>query len=913
MFFQCLRGQEHTDALNRAAAYKATGDSLLRASALLAADSILTKALAVYDSIKIRDLGLANVYHALAYTSHNLSLIENSISYLKESIDIKESIYDQPDHPDLVLDYILYGDILSSQNREHEAIDHLEFALRISLSLPFKQQSSTDMIMGRLSDSYMQIEDFEKSLLMKERVLEFRKKKYGTNSFWVGEALYRLGTHYRFIKEYAKAAEFSRQAEEMIADQGSPYDQRALPLVRVYLGINLMHTGSMEEGWQYITRGITKLEKTMAQLVYQRVILYENVALAYFETDQADSALHYFQKAIDLNTSNGAVRDIYENPPVRQITDMREVHPSFVGKSRALEVLYEESEDKNLLKAAYYTILKADSLGDRLRAEPTIFRDKVQYQGMMSKSNGTGFQLSYELYKTTDDLKYLEQAFRFSEKNKASLLLANLQEAVHLKNARVPDTIIMQSEQYTEEITKVEWALYELNAEKTRDSAVIATYQNKLLRLREDQENLFKEIKEAYPNYYQARYGENAVDMASIQRLLKKGELLLNYHLSDENLYVFQISRNESDLRVVTIDNTLAQTLEDYLEVHAVPAVSNEAYRVFVETSKKLREILLPKQEVLAQYERITIVPDGDISTIPFGTLITADSRQTSGFDQPLYLIKTHEISYASSAGLLLRLRNSKSVFSEASVLAFAPIFEEGQVAQFRGIDSVRSELGSLSWTQEEVKNIEKNFDTRAFLGKTATEGRFKQESAGFAVVHVASHGLLDETDPLFSKLVFTRQDRDSINDGYLTTREIFNMNIPAEMVVLSACNTGKGETASGEGVLSLASGFFYAGSQSLVMTLWTANDQSTTKIMDRFYQSLSQGKSKSAALRNAKLSYLEEAEGLLAHPYYWAHFVVNGDERPIIKTGFPWYYLGAILLLSMALGAALLRKRSRS
>lgn len=908
--FHNLNGQEHREALRRVAVYKSVADSLLSVRAPKAADSALNKALAIYDSIEVKDAGLADVYHALAFSAHNQSLVGRSVAYLKEAIEIKELVYGKPDHPEQIRNYILYGDILSSQNREHEAIDHLEFALTISLSLPIEEQSDTDMIMGRLSDSYMQTEDFLKSLKMKEQVLQFRKKKHGKSSFWVGEALYRLGTHYRFIKDYATAVTYTEQAEAMIDALGSPYDQRALPLVRVYLGINLMHVGRLGEGRQYINQGVAKLEETMAQLVYQRTILYENVALGYFATDQPDSALRYYQKVIDLNTP-GAARDIFQNPPIQQITDIREVHPSFVGKARSLESLCLRNGDKEWLMAAYNTVLKADSFGVRLRAEPAVFRDKVQYQKMISESNNTGFRLSYKLYEATNDKEYLEQAFRFSETNKANLLLANLQEAVNLKNARIPDSVIRQSENYDVEITRVESILYQMEVKDVQDSTDLVAYQNELLILRKDRESLFEEIKRAYPNYYRARYGQNTVRQASLQEVLKPGELLLYYHLDEDSLYVFQLTQDESNLRVVPIHNTLNRMIEEYLKLHRTPAASDVALKEFIKKSYELRDVLLPEQEILDRFDKLTIIPDRNLSTIPFGTLILTNTPEQKSFNQVNYLVNTHEINYANSASLLLRLRDSRSNFHEPSVLAFAPVFEEGQLSSYRGFDSVRSELGSLSWTQEEVNNIQKNFEISAFLGERATEGRFKQQSPGFDVIHVASHGLLDQEDPLFSKLVFARQKEDSINDGYLTTAEIFNMDIPATMVVLSACNTGKGETASGEGVLSLASGFFYAGSQSLVMTLWTANDQSTTKIMSSFYQNLAQNQSKSAALANAKRTYLAEAEGLLTHPYYWAHFVVNGDDRPLIEHHGPFDYW--LLMVVFLLIIIITLKRSRT
>ncbi len=143
----------------------------------------------------------------------------------------------------------------------------------------------------------------------------------------------------------------------------------------------------------------------------------------------------------------------------------------------------------------------------------------------------------------------------------------------------------------------------------------------------------------------------------------------------------------------------------------------------------------------------------------------------------------------------------------------------------------------------------------------------------------------------MLSKLIFTQDKRDSINDGFIHTYELFGMNIPNEMAVLSACNTGYGKIIDGEGIISLARGFFYAGSKSVIMSLWSANDKSTTDIMNSFYKYLAEGKQKDEALRFAKLDYLETAGEIKSHPYFWATFIANGNMRPLQIYTTNWLY----------------------
>jgi CHAT domain-containing protein len=144
-------------------------------------------------------------------------------------------------------------------------------------------------------------------------------------------------------------------------------------------------------------------------------------------------------------------------------------------------------------------------------------------------------------------------------------------------------------------------------------------------------------------------------------------------------------------------------------------------------------------------------------------------------------------------------------------------------------------------------------------------------------------HTILDDDNPMYSKLVFT-QTEDSLNDGLLNTHEIYNMKLKARMVVLSACNSGDGKFLKGEGVMSLARGFFYSGCPSLIMTLWTVEDLSGSVLMSSFYKYLSQNYPKDVALQQAKLAYLESADNLKSHPYFWSGYVAIGDTEELYR-----------------------------
>jgi CHAT domain-containing protein len=163
---------------------------------------------------------------------------------------------------------------------------------------------------------------------------------------------------------------------------------------------------------------------------------------------------------------------------------------------------------------------------------------------------------------------------------------------------------------------------------------------------------------------------------------------------------------------------------------------------------------------------------------------------------------------------------------------------------------------------------------------------------------------MMRDDDPLYSMLAFTNVDNtDETEDNRLYAYEIYNMKLNAQMAVLSSCNSGFGKMLKGEGMMSLARGFMYAGCPSIIMTLWQVADKSSSELMTSFYKYLKRGKSKQEAMRLAKLDYLETADDLTSNPYFWSAFVVLGDSTPIYrKSGVAYWMIIVTLFLGMVL-----------
>ena len=341
----------------------------------------------------------------------------------------------------------------------------------------------------------------------------------------------------------------------------------------------------------------------------------------------------------------------------------------------------------------------------------------------------------------------------------------------------------------------------------------------------------------------------------------------LEYVVTDDRVGLFVVTRNRAtnalDTRYVGLPITSKDLQAKINEFHSMLAQRHPGYR---KLSRELYESLIkPADKQLRGIKNLFIVPDGLIWTLPFQALITERDR---------YLIEEYALGYAPSLSVLQEMnkspRNSKSV---SSIIAFGnPVIGRDE--------KLNQDLCPLPEAETEVKEIASAVRSRVkqvFVGPTATEKTFKSLAPEYSRIHLATHGVLDNRDPLYSHLLLTKTDGDVENDGSLEAREIMNMHLNAELAVLSACETANGRISPGEGVIGMSWAFFVAGTRSMVVSQWRVNSASTAQLMKNFYEALAmhQNAYKSEALRQASLRLLKDPR--YRHPFYWAGFVLIG------------------------------------
>jgi CHAT domain-containing protein len=342
---------------------------------------------------------------------------------------------------------------------------------------------------------------------------------------------------------------------------------------------------------------------------------------------------------------------------------------------------------------------------------------------------------------------------------------------------------------------------------------------------------------------------------------------VLSYLFGDESTLLFVLTRGPdaqslATLNVHRIERTGAELTQNVREFLLRFATKGGRYSGY---ARELYQWLLaPAEPELTGKTHLVIIPDGVLHALPFQALLDEQDR---------HLIERYAVSYTPSATALEAMlhqadRSRETASPPLLLLAMGnPTFPPG--------------IEALPATENEVQEIGKLFGplSRVLTGPDASEAAAKAELGKARYVHLATHGWLNDASPLYSAVVLAKGPND---DGWLHAQELLDLELRAELVTLSACQTALGQEVSGEGILGLTWALFVAGTPSSIVTQWQVADQSTSKLMQAFYRQLRPASanplaaiSKAEALRQAQLHLMRD--GQHAHPYYWAPFVLVG------------------------------------
>jgi CHAT domain-containing protein len=509
--------------------------------------------------------------------------------------------------------------------------------------------------------------------------------------------------------------------------------------------------------------------------------------------------------------------------------------------------------------------------------------------------------------------KYKE-AFNYLEMARARSLLDAITHArVDIKKGAKTE-LLEKDKKLQSEMNYLQSALVRENSLAKHNEELLKELEGKLLKTRESFNSLQQELLLDSPSYSFLTGLKRPLTLEEVQnKVLGDNQFILEYFINSDKLDVWVISKNSSSFVEIPVTaDEVNKKIEDFrkpfeelkgkeslfIDILSKCSAGNLSELYSIIFKPVLDKVSIPDNAELF------IVPDGILYYLPFEALVTEMGKNSdkgvvfSDFSKNKYLIEKYSISYIPSATLLDPSLREKKEKPSGTFLAFGnPDFSVTPDVQIiPGMNNfIRLQGGEnyyfapLPNTEKQVKNIEEFFKKTGksdiYLGNNATEDNVKSKSSDYKYLLFATHGFVDEANPMYSALVFSLKGNTQ-DDGFLRAMEILNLNIKAELVVLSACETGLGRIRTGEGVIGLTRSFMYAGSPSVVVSLWSVESASTATLMEVFYKNLLSGMNKGEALRKAKISLMKGTEMMegkkvsYSHPFFWAPFILVGKSN---------------------------------
>ncbi len=534
---------------------------------------------------------------------------------------------------------------------------------------------------------------------------------------------------------------------------------------------------------------------------------------------------------------------------------------------------FEDTKENRFLEQSITYFKLSDQIIDLLKTNSHEFKSRLFWRTLGADLYGKAIRASFLANQTNE-------AFYFMEKNKALLLLEDVAQQNLRQSESVSEGDKTKEVKFFKQLLQTKQQLKGGKAlsKKVRDSLKKEEINIRLaLSLLQDSIGI---------SIQRSNFQPIIMQLETAQKSLLPNEIIVEYHISNddgygiysnkENGYVILVTSEKIYLQEIPFLSELQFEVTEVLEALKKPFQTEEEIKSYHQKTNALYKRFFPTKEIrqLIQGKKVTLVPDSFLSLLPFEALST--STETNS-----YLIQDTEVHYVYSNSFLQNVKKNSNL--NRSYLGMAPLSFKSQ------------NLPDLAFSKNEIENLASFYSGNNFLARDATKENFLSELKGPNIIHLATHANADGNS---TPWIAFKNNKISLEELYLTENN-------ASLVVLSGCNTSIGEEAIGEGLMSLARGFFYSGSQSVVASLWSIDDQSTAEIIGSFYKNLSNNQTKSEALHHAKLAYLNTHTLSDASPYYWAPLILLGENNtlPHSKIDFSTYigiFLGIIFVLGV-------------
>lgn len=931
------------ESLEVSADYTLMGYLLLFNGSYDSAFFFLEKALEVrtQDTEEVMPMDLAVTYYYLGKVHERKGNLKQSLDFLRRSLKIREEQL-QPLHPSISNCLNDIGNVFKRYGNYQRALDYYQRSLEIR-----KQSLGADHV--NVGASYYSIGTLYGNMFDYKRAIPFIYQGNQVISRKFGEESPVLHTYYAYLgRLYHKTGdgELARLHFDKAKNLAEQYLNDRHPYLAIVYNILGQYYADKEDQveqekyhskalkiYQEVSPGsishaevltslaalfgkqgdLTKAHDSFqeAKEIYEGRLGLKNPKLGTlyklwgdidFLSGGIESAAEKYWKSLSAvsNINLDGEKPIETDAFTDRVIALRSIHKLAIASRE----MYESTLERVHLEKALSFCISAVELIDLISLDYQQEDSKAQLAKDTKLVLDDAVEIAFQMTRVTGNIESTEQLHSFIEKSKSAILLSQLQARDAQRYALIPDSVIGIERDLRIELTYNRKQLQ--SAEGADDSVATFRYRNEVFKL-ESSYNQFKEmLKKRFPDYYTKRYANKVFSLAEVQNRMPEGTMILNYYESMKEIFVLAIGKEESRASRCKLSSHLQAAILGYKRSLTDNAFivehSKKADSLYISTASLLYDSLVSPSITGADIKKLTIIPDGRLAALSFGTfLMNRPVGDSFRYRNLSYLLSKYVLSYAHSATVGLK---EKRYDPAKGFAGFAPSYD---FSSYATVDSsmhpmtyelVRNGTLPLPGAIAEVKQINKLFRGDVWLNERASESNFKSHVGDYSVIHLAMHSLLNTQDPVFSELLFNSKE-DSLNDGFLTIDEIYNLDLNAEMAVLSACSSGGGKIEVGEGPISFSRAFEYAGCPSVITSLWKLPDEATRTIMVFFYENLNNGLSKDEALQFAQQHYLENtADPLYQHPFFWGSVVVLGDTRAIKVSNS---YLYRVLFVSFS------------
>jgi len=656
---------------------------------------------------------------------------------------------------------------------------------------------------------------------------------------------------------------------------------------------------------------------------------YEKMAHLYDVLGDYDKSFRYLQKAIKNTIPDFQPTNHDDLPDIQGqlITNRQLLVRLLFSFAKIRQNKYEKDSIISDLKIAVKSHQLIDTLTTLTRKRLERAKERYKIIEDTKEIFEHAIQLSIKLFEVSKDPKYLEMAYQFSAKNKAIILLDGLQNEQAKITAGITDKAILKEE------TRLKQAYNKLEIKilETEDADRKKQLYEKRFDIKNQYDRLVHQLEKEYPAYYELKYAfTKPLSVKDIQERLPDSTLLLEYFLGEEQLFVFSMNQLNFQYKIIPLPTGFRDTCTQYLAL--LDSGIDMPKKRYAQLAYELHQLILaqPLAAIKQSVNRLIIIPDDVLIPLSFATFLTKPIATWQGRKNP-YLLNEYAVSYAYANQLLFDKSASQRVGLALKEFGGFGIEYHQETTFIQQKDTtinpvLNRSIGGLPNSDEEVLGIYQLINgfswiplktiksipflrSSIWINEEATKENFVKYAKDYKILHLAMHGLLANENPLNSALLFSPSTDEA--DNSLKAAELYSMKLNSEMVVLGACDTGRGKINKGEGIRSLARVFTYIGCPSLVASLWKASDEATKQIMLPFYENLAKKQPKDIALQKAQLQYLNVAHPEFATPSFWGHLALIGDAKPIeiAKAKYYWVY-GIVFLIVVFLGFSVFFKR---